>query len=218
MGGAPPTCVAAPCCSLRREEAEERRRDREVKEVEVDADDQCEGMSLPSKTPNEQRRYPRRYIMSSNVLPEEQRGARNGLQWVAKGDVESKNGHWERAEGLYGVAIALEPWLVEAWTGRGNAKFHRDNFRGAVEDFNKALKLEPDPDKEDNLLSQFGMVALRSRAEAKKYLGDTNGASEDFRRYHKASEATRLALEKLKLISSQGADGTVEIETPIAEL
>jgi len=56
-----------------------------------------------------------------------------------------------------------------AYFNRGYAKYLCSDFKGAIADYNKAIKLEP----------KFA-IAYANRGTAKEYLGDIKGALADY--------------------------------------
>lgn len=111
----------------------------------------------------------------------------------------------------YTAAIDLEPDDPRAYVGRGDAKFGLEDLRGAIRDYDKAIDIyfswKPDePEKKvgdstgNVTLQEFEAMQARPKASdaaaalgptyfrrglAKKGLGDTLGACQDFREYCK---------------------------------
>lgn len=65
------------------------------------------------------------------------------------------------------MSIGPEDWSV--WNERGRARAHRSDFRGALEDFDKALALNP-----------RSAMLLNNRGGALLSLGDLHGALKEF--------------------------------------
>lgn len=68
---------------------------------------------------------------------------------------------------LYTQVIDLNP-SISAYLNRGVAKYDLGDYRGAIEDYNKAIRIKPD-----------FVSAFNNRACAKISLGDYDGAKED---------------------------------------
>ena len=65
-------------------------------------------------------------------------------KWIHRflGDFKSRK-DWEEALIHYNEAIKLDPDYVEAYNHRGRAKDELGDSKGATEDYNKAIELEP---------------------------------------------------------------------------
>ncbi|MTB49847.1 tetratricopeptide repeat protein [Lewinella sp. W8] len=81
----------------------------------------------------------------------------------------------EDKEYAYDQAIQLRPAYPEAYNNRGNIKYGRKDFVGAIKDYNEAIRLDPDY-----------ALAYNNRGTARKGQGDATGAMMDY------EEAIRL--------------------------
>jgi len=70
---------------------------------------------------------------------------------------------------FYDSAVSQNPKSAIAYYGRGNVKCDRSDYKGAIEDFNKAIVICPDNEQ-----------AYNNRGLAKANIGDQAGAIEDF--------------------------------------
>ena len=101
---------------------------------------------------------------------------------------------WDGAIASYGIVIRKLPKLALAYHGRGRAYFGDERFGLAMEDFDTAIKLEPD----------FG-GAYAERARVHIELGNTEAAVKDLelaiQRFHPLREGRRLAGARALLAS-----------------
>ena len=63
--------------------------------------------------------------------------------YLMLGNSEQDAGRYYDAIGYYSKAIALNPVFAVAYAGRAEAKIHRRDYKGAVEDAGTAIKLNP---------------------------------------------------------------------------
>ena len=80
---------------------------------------------------------------------------------------ESKKGNTKNAIIYLNEAIEIEPNDVRFYISRGTFKEH-ENCEDAIEDYTKAIEIDPN-----------NVFAYRLRADAKRKLGDNEGADED---------------------------------------
>lgn len=85
---------------------------------------------------------------------------------------------WNEAIAAYDKAIAADPTLAEAWSGRATAYSRTNNSARAIADYTKAIALDP---KEFN--------AYNGRAHTHRTLGDSAKALADFTHVISASTA-----------------------------
>jgi len=101
---------------------------------------------------------------------------------------------WDDAIASYGIVIRKLPNFALAYHGRGRAYFGDERFGLAMEDFDTAIKLEPD----------FG-GAYAERARVHIELGNTEAAVKDLelaiQRFHPLREG-RLLAEARELLDS----------------
>ncbi|MEW4527577.1 HEAT repeat domain-containing protein [Maioricimonas sp. JC845] len=67
-----------------------------------------------------------------------------GGQLMRQAQASMRQDKWEQAEEQYSVALELDPDLLEARQGRGNARLKLEQFKGAAEDFEHVLQIDPD--------------------------------------------------------------------------
>lgn len=89
-------------------------------------------------------------------------------KFTAKYDVEQH----KEALADYDIAIKLNPNAVEIYYTRANMKLVLDDYKGAIEDFDKIISLSPE------FSSSFNIY--KSRADAKYSIKDYNGTIEDY--------------------------------------
>ena len=80
---------------------------------------------------------------------------------------ESKKGNTNNAIIYLNEAIEIEPNDVRFYISRGTFKEH-ENCEDAIEDYTKAIEIDPN-----------NVFAYRLRADAKRKLGNNEGADED---------------------------------------
>lgn len=80
-----------------------------------------------------------------------------------------KNGEYEEALVYFCVSLGINDKLYSAWIGRAEARIALEEFDAAMEDYNKALVLDP-----EEPAAWFGRSAMKRKA------GDLLGAARDF--------------------------------------
>ncbi|MCL5992296.1 MAG: tetratricopeptide repeat protein, partial [Bacteroidetes bacterium] len=70
---------------------------------------------------------------------------------------------------LSSIKLLSQYYTVIEYLKKGNAKINSGDYRGAIQDYNKALELNPNSDD-----------AYNNRGVAKNELGDFRGAIQDF--------------------------------------
>ncbi len=71
-------------------------------------------------------------------------GCASPSKYFENASAEMDKGNFSKALLDYGNAIKLKPDYVEAYIGRGEAKFKLGDLNGALADYNKAAELKPD--------------------------------------------------------------------------
>ncbi|MBK8660948.1 MAG: tetratricopeptide repeat protein [Ignavibacteriales bacterium] len=87
--------------------------------------------------------------------------------------------------------IELDPKDGQTWYNRGVSKFDLKDYKGALEDFNKAVELNP----------KYGK-AFYNRALTKQNLDDLKGACEDWTKAAEFGESR--AIQDLEKYCSKG--------------
>lgn len=95
--------------------------------------------------------------------------AQDAQSFLKKGQVSMKNGEYEEALVYFCVSLGLNDKLYSAWIGRAEARIALEELDAAMEDYNKALVLDP-----EEPAAWFGRSALKRKA------GDLLGAARDF--------------------------------------
>lgn len=89
-----------------------------------------------------------------------------------------KRQRWADAERELSLAIADDPLNLRAYRERGNARFRREDFRPALEDFLRVLKDEP-KDAVANYHAALCLLTTGRRDLAKKYMERAVSAAPD---------------------------------------
>ncbi|MFG0334752.1 MAG: HEAT repeat domain-containing protein, partial [Maioricimonas sp. JB049] len=87
-----------------------------------------------------------------------------GGQLMRQAQASMRQDKWKDAEEQYSVALELDPDLLEAWQGRGNARLKLERFEEAAADFRQVLELAPD---DGEAITGLG-VALAVQGEHEK--------------------------------------------------
>jgi len=87
----------------------------------------------------------------------------------------------------YSEAIRLKPDYADAFINRGNARYAKGDFDGAIEDYDEAIRLKPDD-----------ADAFYNRGNVRKAKGDLDGAIEDY------DEAIRLKPDYAEAFYNRG--------------
>ena len=90
----------------------------------------------------------------------------------------------------YTHAISINPNYVEAYINRGQAKYLLKDYQGAIEDYDKVLKLLPDLESYD---------FFKWRGEAYQMKGDTANARLEFMK----SDSFKSTTNKVKMYNKQ---------------
>jgi tetratricopeptide (TPR) repeat protein len=88
--------------------------------------------------------------------------------------VKSRNNDFGGAITILSAAIDKYPDSSRVYTGRGLMKFQLEDYWGAIQDFNKAIAVEPAASVESYLMTHYAL------GNAKMALKDFLGAMEDF--------------------------------------
>ncbi len=107
---------------------------------------------------------------------------RHAWAWARLGDIYRSLERLEEAERAFGRSIEAAPNYTRAYNMRGLTRFALADYRGAIEDYTKALALEPG-----------AWEVLDNRAQARLRIGDLRGALEDSLRASRLQEATTAA-------------------------
>lgn len=95
--------------------------------------------------------------------------AYDGTAWSMSAMILANRGEYARAENALDKSILQFPRNAGLYINRALARYHQDDFRGAMSDYDVALDMEP-----SNYLGHFNRGLLRSQ------VGDDNLAIEDF--------------------------------------
>ena len=76
-------------------------------------------------------------------LPTKNSTADQAAQLVQKGDTLGQQGNYDEAINEYTAAIELEPTLVSAYLGRGEAYYFKGKSLMALSDYSEAIELDP---------------------------------------------------------------------------
>lgn len=95
--------------------------------------------------------------------------AYDGTAWSMNAMILANRGEYVRAEDALDRAILQFPRNAGLYINRALARFHQDDFRGAMSDYDMALDMEP-----SNYLGHFNRGLLRAQ------VGEDNLAVEDF--------------------------------------
>lgn len=104
-----------------------------------------------------------------------------------KGFALQKLGRWEEAMECWNQLVAMHPDHGDHYNNRGVCKFNL-RFKHAIDDFNKAIELEPD-----------NPYFYSSRAYVRDKIGDTEGSVADYKRAHELDPSDALVLNNLGL-------------------
>ena len=77
-------------------------------------------------------------------------------------------GQWTDAEAALTTAVMLRPRLTEAWAGRGSARLATERFEPALQDFQRAVELDPQDATDAAYLGRV-LAKLNRHAEAIQY-------------------------------------------------
>mgnify|MGYP004446856397 FL=1 len=92
-----------------------------------------------------------------------------GRAWTFLSYISLNRGEWSQAEQQLDTAIIAEPRISGNYINRALARYHQQNLRGAMSDYDIALEIDP-----KNYLGHFNRGLLRMQ------VGDDNRAIEDF--------------------------------------
>ncbi len=71
-------------------------------------------------------------------------GGLSAVEWLKRGILLSfDSGNYNAAVDAFTKAIELDPRLINAYSFRGNAYFNLGDYKQAIRDYNKAIKLSP---------------------------------------------------------------------------
>lgn len=122
--------------------------------------------------------------------------------------LQMQRGEYEQAEATYDRAILQAPRKAGFYINRALSRFHRKNLRGAMDDYDIALDIEP-----DNYLGHYNRGLLRMQ------VGEDNLSIEDFNFVLKKEPRDRLALFNRATLNEKTGDykGAVRDYTTVLE-
>jgi len=121
--------------------------------------------------------------------------AYDGQAWSMKAMVVLNRGQYKEGEECLDNAILQLPRNASLYINRALARFHQQNLKGAMSDYDTALEIEP-----GNYLGHFNRGLLRSQ------VGDDNRAIEDFNFVLEQEPDNAIALYNRALLLDQTGD------------
>ncbi|QDU40558.1 Tetratricopeptide repeat protein [Maioricimonas rarisocia] len=144
-----------------------------------------------------------------------------GGQLMRQAQASMRQDKWKDAEEQYSVALELDPDLLEAWQGRGNARLKLERFKEAAEDFQQVLEIDPD---DGEAITGLG-VALAVQGDHEKAVKLVTEKADKFEKdvifaYNTACVYGRAAESLAKTAESDERDEQIEAyrEAAIAAL
>ena len=104
----------------------------------------------------------------------------------------SKQGEYSKAIREFDKILGQQPYYADALSDRGVAKYHVNDYDGALDDLNVALKLEP-----------HNPYRYASRAYIRDRAGDTQGAIEDYRKAIELEPENAVSQNNLGLLEEK---------------
>ncbi len=92
---------------------------------------------------------------------------------IAMAYKEYKNGQYRNAIKKYDLVLKIFRWNGNYLNARGNCYYKMRNWKRAIDDYSKAIKLEPD-----------AAYIYENRSNAYKFMGFKSHAKEDLKKYN----------------------------------
>ncbi len=119
----------------------------------------------------------------------------SGQAWSMQAMVSANRGHYKEAEEELSKAIVQLPRNANLFINRALARYHLDNLRGAMSDYDTALEIEP-----GNYLGHFNRGLLRAQ------VAEDNRAIEDFNFVLEQEPTNTIALYNRALLLDRTGD------------
>ncbi len=119
----------------------------------------------------------------------------NGQAWSLKAMVSANRGRYKEAEEELSKAIVQLPRNADLFINRALARYHLENLRGAMGDYDTALEIEP-----GNYLGHFNRGLLRAQ------VAEDNRAIEDFNFVLEQEPTNTIALYNRALLLDRTGD------------
>ncbi len=119
----------------------------------------------------------------------------SGQAWSMKAMVSTNRGHYKQADGELSKAIVQLPRNANLYINRALVRYHLENLRGAMSDYDTALEIEP-----GNYLGHFNRGLLRAQ------VAEDNRAIEDFNFVLEQEPTNTIALYNRALLLDRTGD------------